>query len=58
METSYSVIDMLFMQSPVLAQAQTAVIPVHNTGCLDTMVFPVTVKNLQHLYRRLYYNFF
>lgn len=49
METSYSVIDMLFMQSPVLAQAQTTGIPVHYTGCLDTMVFPVTVKNLQHL---------
>ncbi len=49
METSYSVIDMLFMQSPVLAQAQTTGIPVHYTRCLDTMVFPVTVKNLQHL---------
>lgn len=34
METSYSVIDMLSMQSPVLAQTQTAGIPVHYTGCL------------------------
>ena len=41
METSYSVIDMLFMQSPVLAQTQTAGIPVHYTECLDTMVFPL-----------------